>query len=182
MSKIECGKFCAQYSIPFLKGDIDTVVNEVKRNLDFHHVIVDEVKVKPTRDLYKSLRLRRGEHGVFIEFIVSGLNYTNRNVFHNVTVKPITKITCHFRRELGFSSYELLKELESQGKKNKRHADFIGYDVTFWTDSQYRRYRHKTWCNLEGNNHYMYNDDCRSREFLDEISSYITNLVALKNR
>lgn len=181
MSKEVCGKFCAQYSIPFIKGDVETVIEEVKRSLEFHHVFVGDVKIKPTKELYKSRKLARGEHGVYIDFFVSGLNYTNRN-YQGTTIKPITKITCGFRRELGFSSYELLKELESQGKKNRKNADFIGYDITFWTDSQYRRYRHKTWCKLEGKNHYTYNDDCRSREFLDDISSYLTNLVALKNR
>lgn len=169
MSKETCGKFVAQYPINFLSGDIEQIEKIVKTSLENKGIRVDFIE-----------RLRSGS-SVYINFNVLGLNYTYRDR-QGTTTKPITIITAHFRRESGFSSYELLKELESQGKKDIDHADFIGYNVSFWTDSSYRLYRHKNWIRLEGKNHYIYNDDIYSQEFINDIKSYLINLIAMKGK
>lgn len=169
MSKEACGKFVAQYPINFLSGDIEQLEKIVKSILENKGIRVDFIE-----------RLYSGS-SVYLNFNVSGLNYGYRDKKGTVT-KPITIITAHFRRESGFSSYELLKELESQGKKNIDHADFIGYTISFWTDSSYRLYRHKNWIKLEGKNHFIYNDNIYSQEFISDIASYLINLIAMKGK
>lgn len=169
MSKETCGKFVAQYPINFLSGGIEQIEKIVKTTLENKGVRVDSIE-----------RLNIGA-SVYLNFNVSGLNYGYRDKKGTVT-KPITIITAHFRREAGFSSYELLKELESQGNKDIDHADFIGYNVSFWTDSSYRLYRHKKWVKLEGKNHYIYNDDIYSQEFITDIAGYLINLIAMKGK
>ena len=77
---------------------------------------------------------------------------------------------------------KLLKDLENQGKKDMDHSDFICYDISFWTDSSYRLYRHKNWVKLEGKNHFIYNDDIYSQEFINDIESYLINLIAMKGK
>lgn len=169
MSKATCGRFVPQYSIDFLSGDIEQIEKIVKTVLENKAVEVDSIE-----------RVNSGS-GVYLYFNVSGLNYVNRDR-RGTTIKPVTVITAYFSREAGFSTYELLKELESQGKKDLKHADFIGYDLSFWTDSSYRLYRHKKWIKLVGKNHYIYNDDIYSQEFKDDIESYLINLIAVKGK
>lgn len=170
MSKETCGKFVAQYPINFLIGDIEQIEKIVKSILDTKGITINRIE-----------ECLNSGASVYIAFHVSGLNYAYRDRKGTVT-KPITIITAHFRREAGFSSYELLKELENQGKKDIDHADFIGYDITFCTDSSYRLYRHKNWVKLEGKNHYIYNDDIYSQEFITDIKSYLINLIAMKGK
>lgn len=167
MSKERCRHFVGQYVIDFLTGDIEQLEKIVKTTLENKGIRTDSVERVTT------------ENGVFLVFNISGLNYEHRDR-HGTVTKPITTISAHFRREAGFSTYELMKEMESQGKKDLEHADFRCYDVTFWTDSRYRLYRHKTWHNLEGENHYIYNDDIYSQEFTGDIESYLINLMAMK--
>lgn len=169
MSKATCGHCVPQYSIDFLSGDIEQIEKIVKTVLENKAVEVDSIE-----------RVNSGS-GVYLYFNVSGLNYVNRDR-RGTTIKPVTVITAYFSREAGFSTYELMKELESQGKKDLKHADFIGYDLSFWTDSSYRLYRHKKWIKLEGKNHYIYNDDIYSQEFKDDIESYLINLIAMKGK
>lgn len=170
MSKQTCSKFVAQYPINFLSGDIEQIEKIVKSILDTKGIRINHIE-----------ECLNSGSSVYIAFHVSGLNYEYRDKKGTVT-KPITIITAHFRREKGFSSYELLKELESQGKKDIDHADFIGYDITFWTDSSYRLYRHKNWIQLEGKNHFIYNDNIYSQEFRTDIESYLINLIAMKGK
>lgn len=167
MSKAICGHFVGQYNVDFLDGDIAQLEKIVKTTLENKGIRTDSVERVTT------------ENGMFLDFNVSGLDYEHRDR-HGTVTKPITTISAHFRREAGFSTYELMKELESQGKKDLEHADSRFYDVTFWTDSRYRLYRHKTWYQLEGKNHYIYNDDIYSQEFTGDIESYLINLIAMK--
>lgn len=169
MSKATCGHFVPQYTIDFLSGDIEQIEKIVKTALENKAVEVD------------SIERVNSESGVYLYFNVSGLNYVNRDR-RGTMIKPVTVITAYFRRATGFSTYELLKELESQGKKDIEHADFIGYDLFFRTDSSYRLYRHKKWIKLEGKNHYIYNDDIYSQEFKADIESYLMNLTAMKGK
>lgn len=169
MSKATCGRFVPQYTIDFLSGDIEQVEKIVKTVLENKAVKVDSIE-----------RVNSGA-SVYLYFNVSGLNYVNRDR-RGTMIKPVTVITAYFSREAGFSTYELMKELESQGKKDLKHADFIGYDLSFWTDSSYRLYRHKKWYRLEGKNHYIYNDDIYSQEFTDDVESYLINLIAMKGK
>ena len=158
-----------QYTIDFLSGDIEQLEKIVKTTLENKGIRVDSIE-----------RVNSGA-SVYLNFNISGLNYEYRDRRGTLT-KPITVITAHFRHEAGFSTYELLQELESQGKKDIEHTDFIGYDLSFWTDSRYRKYRHKTWIKLEGKNHYIYNDDIYSQEFINDIESYLVNLIAMKGK
>lgn len=169
MSKATCGRFVPQYAVGFLSGDIEQIEKIVKIALENKAVKVDSIE-----------RVNAGA-GVYLYFNVSGLDYEHRDR-HGTVTEPIKVITAYFNREAGFSTYELLKELESQGKKDLEHADFIGYSVSFWTDSRYRLYRHRTWTKLEGKNHYIYNDDIYSQEFMDDIGSYLINLIAMKGK
>lgn len=169
MSKATCGRFVPQYPIGFLPGDIEQIEKIVKTALENKAVKVDYIE-----------RVSSGA-GVYLDFNVSGLNYVNRDI-RGTMIKPVTVITAYFSREAGFSTYELMKELESQGKIDIEQADFIGYDLSFWTDSSYRLYRHKKWIKLEGENHYIYNDDIYSQEFKDDIESYLMNLTAMKGK
>ena len=169
MSKAICGHFVPQYTIGFLPGDIERIEKIVKTTLENKTVRVDSIERVKTRA------------GVYLNFNVSGLNYGYRDKTGTATT-PITVVTAHFKREAGFSTYEVLKELESQGKKDIEHSDFIGYNLSFWTDSSYRLYRHKEWIKLEGKNHYIYNDDIYSQEFIKDIESYLMNLMAMKGK
>lgn len=169
MSKEMCGKFIPQFDIDFLFSDVNHLDNIVTTVLNNKGVRVDKIEhVKTGKTIY-------------INFYVSGLNYSYKDI-HKTTTKPITVITAHFRREAGFSTYELCQELELKGNKDLKHADFIGYDVTFWTDAYLRKFRHKKWEKLEGKNHYIYNDDIYSQEFISEVGSYLINLVAYKGK
>lgn len=170
MSKAACGQFVPQFTIDFLSGDVEQLEKIVKIALENKAVKIDSIERVNTRA------------SVYLNFNVSGLNYWYRERERGTTTKPITTISVRFMREAGFSTYELLKELESQGKKDIEHADFIGYSATFWTDSSYRLYRHKKWVKLEGKNHYIYNDDIYSQEFIDDIGSYLINLIAMKGK
>lgn len=167
MSKERCRHFVGQYTVDFETGDIEQLEKIVKTTLENKGIRTDSVERVTT------------ENGVFLDFNVSGLDYEYRDR-HGTVTEPIKVITAYFRKEAGFSIYELLKELEKQGKKDLEHADFIGYGVSFWTDSRFRLYRHKTWRKLEGENHYIYNDDIYSQEFIDDIGSYLINLIAMK--
>lgn len=169
MSKAVCGNFIPQFTIDFLSGDIEQLEKIVKTTLENKGIRTDSIERVTT------------ENGVLLNFNISGLDYWYRDKRGTVT-KPITTISAHFSRKTGFSTYELLKELESQGKKDMEHADFIGYSVSFWTDSSYRLYRHKTWIELEGENHYIYNDDIYSQEFSEDIGSYLMDLMAMKGK
>lgn len=169
MSKATCGNFIPQFTIDFLFGDIEQLEKIVKTTLENRAVRVDSIERVNTRA------------GVRLNFNVSSLNYWYIDKSRTLT-KPITTISAHFEREAGFSTYEVLQELKSQGKKDLEHADFIGYTVSFWTDSSYRLYRHHTWLKLKGKNHYIYNDDIYSQEFIDDIGSYLINLIAIKGK
>lgn len=169
MSKAICRNFVPQFTIDFVSGDIEQLEKIIRTVLENKAVTVDSIE-----------RVNTGA-GININFSVSGLNYWYRDRSGTVTT-PITTISVHFMREAGFSTYELLKELESQGKKDIEHADFTGYNVSFWTDSSFRLYRHKEWLKLVGTNHYIYNDDIYSQEFCDDIGSYLTNLIAMKGK
>lgn len=167
MSKESCGHFVGQYTVDFLTGDIEQLEKIVKTTLENKGIRTDSVERVTT------------ENGVFLDFNISGLDYEYRDR-HGTVTEPIKVITAYFSREAGFSTYELMKELESQGKKDLEHADSRYYDVTFWTDSRYRFYRHKTWYKPVGGNRYIYNDDIYSQEFTDDIESYLINLIAMK--
>lgn len=167
MSKAICGHFVGQYNVDFLDGDIEQLVKIVKTTLANKGIRTDSVE-----------RVTAG-NGVYLYFNISGLDYEYRDR-HGTVTGPIKVIAAYFRREAGFPSYELMKELESQGKKDLEHADSRFYDVTFWTDARYRLYRHKTWFKLEGKNRYIYNDDIYSQEFIDDIGSYLINLMTMK--
>lgn len=167
MSKERCRHFVGQYTVDFLTGDIEQLEKIVKTNLENKGIRTDSIE-----------HVTAGA-GVYIYFNVSGLDYEHRDR-HGTVTEPIKVITAYFRRETGFSTYELMKELESQGKKDMEHADSSCYEVTFWTDSRSRLYRHKTWYKLEGENHYIYNDDIYSQEFTGDIESYLINLIAMK--
>ena len=169
MSKAICGRFVPQYTIDFLSGDIEQIEKIVKTALENKAVKVDSIKHV------------NSDSSVYLYFNVSGLNYEYRDR-RGTTTKPIKIITAYFSREAGFSTYELMQELERQGKKDIEHADFIGYNLSFWTDSSYRLYRHKKWIKLEGKNHYIYNDDIYSQEFINDIESYLINLIAMKGK
>lgn len=169
MSKAICGHFVGQYNVDFLDGDIEQLEKIVKTSLENKGIRTDSIE-----------RVTAGA-GVYIYFNVSGLDYEYRDR-HGTVTESIKVITAYFNREAGFSTYELMKDLESQGKKDLEHTDSICYDVTFWTDSRYRLYRHKTWFKLEGKNHYIYNDDIYSQEFIDDIGSYLINLMAMKGK
>ena len=169
MSKESCRHFVGQYAMDFPAGDIEQLEKIVRTVLENKGIRTDSVGRETAKN------------GVSVNFNVSGLDYGYRDR-HGTVTEPIKVITAYFRKEAGFSSYELLKELEKQGKKDLEHADSICYDVTFWTDSRYRLYRHKTWCKLEGKNHYVYNDDIYSREFTDDVGSYLINLMAMKGK
>lgn len=169
MSKAICGRFVPQYTIDFLPGDIEQIEKIVKTALENKAVKVDSID-----------HVDSGA-GVFLNFNISGLDYESRDR-HGTVTEPIKVITAHFSREAGFSSYELMQELESQGKKDLEHADSRCYDVAFWTSSRYRLYRHKKWIRLEGENHYIYNDDIYSQEFIDDVGSYLINLIAVKGK
>ncbi len=169
MSKAICSHFVPQFTIDFLSGDIEQLEKIIKTALENKAIRIDSIE-----------HVNTGA-GVYLNFNISGLNYWYRDKRGTVT-KPITTISAHFSREAGFSTYKLLKELESQGKKDIEHADFIVYSVSFWTDSSYRLYRHKNWIKLEGENHYIYNDDIYSQEFTGDIGSYLINLIAMKGK
>lgn len=169
MSKAICGHFVGQYNVDFLDGDIAQLEKIVKTTLENKGIRTDSVERETTKN------------GVFLNFNVSGLDYAYRDR-HGTVTEPVKVITAYFRKEAGFSTYELLKELEKQGKKDLEHADSRCYDVTFWTDSRYRLYRHKTWHKLEGENHYVYNDDIYSQEFIDDVGSYLMKLIAVKGK
>lgn len=167
MSKERCRFFVGQYTVDFLTGDIGQLEKIVKTTLENKGIRTDSIECVTTGN------------GVFLNFNISGLDYEYRDR-HGTATEPIKVITAYFRREAGFSTYELMKELEKQGKKDLEHADIRCYDVSFWTDSRYRFYRHKTWYKLVGYNHYIYNDDIYSQEFIDDIESYLINLIAMK--
>lgn len=167
MSKESCKHFVGQYTVDFLTGDIEQLEKIVKTTLENKGIRTDSVERVTT------------ENGVLLNFNISGLDYEYRDR-HGTVTEPIKVITAYFRKEAGFSTYELMKELESQGKKDLEHADSRCYDVVFWTNSRYRLYRHKTWHKLEGENHYIYNDDIYSQEFIADIGGYLINLIAMK--
>lgn len=167
MSKENCKHFVGQYTVDFLTGDIEQLEKIVKTTLENKGIRTDSVERVTA------------ENGVLLNFNISGLDYEYRDR-HGTVTEPVKVITAHFRNQAGFSTYELMKALESQGKKDLEHADSGCYDVVFWTSSRYRLYRHKTWYRLEGENHYIYNDDIYSQEFIDDIGSYLINLIAVK--
>lgn len=161
--------FVAQFDVDFNSRDIE----------HFEKIVIDTLEnigVKVT-----SIMRNKSDSGIFLNFYVSGLDYTYRDRQGTMS-KPINIITAYFRHLKGFSSYELLQELEQKGLKDLDHADAHGYSVTFWTDSKYRLYRHKTWYKLEGKNHFIYNDDVYDSEFHSEIASYLINLADMKGK
>lgn len=116
-------------------------------------------------------------------FYIGGYDYVNKTK-GKMTVKPLSTIYVHFTKKIGFSSPEIYEASKIKAKGNREEleklCDSIGYSFEFSTNSQYRRYKARTWQELRGDNFYIYNDSLDCEVLRQEIQQEVASIFFYK--